>query len=375
MKQLIYALAIGSAAVSAPAQTNNTDLGPTTELIGLLKSHFVDSDQLDAKRLTDATVSGLLQSLGEGVQILTTAQASSNTVSRPASIPREALARTEVIQPDIAYIRLADVTEATPAALDGELKKFLAAKVTGFVLDLRFADGTNYAAAAIVASRFISGEPDLFFIKANGRCQEMFRASEPSRILTVEPSDAPLMVLVNGDTRGAAEAVAAALRAQERAVVIGSRTAGQAIAWQDVPLSDGRVLRVATTKIAIAGGKDIFPGGVTPDIAVKIDEQTEREAVINAATNITLTASLQLTETKKAIREADLLKFFRGEALEAPSLTLGTNAPNIETAATNGLTTAETVAATPAPRREVRDTVLQRAVDILKGIRVLLSSR
>lgn len=375
MKKLLVAVLLAWAVVTGRAETNTTDLGQTAELIGLLKSHFVDSDQLDGKRLTDATVSGLLQALGDGAQILTPAQAASNTVSRAAPAVREPLARTEIIQPDIAYIRLADVTAATPAALDEELKKFLAAKVTGFVLDLRFADGTNYAAAAMVASRFINGEPDLFFIKAHGQCQELFRASEPSRILPVEPSDAPVMVLVNTDTRGAAEAVAAALRAQERAIVIGSRTAGLALAWRDVLLSDGRVLRVATTKLAISGGKDVFPGGVIPDIAVKIDAQAETEAVLQAAPNITLTASLQLIETKKAIREADLLKFFRGEALEAPPLTLSTNAPIAETAATNGLTAATTVAPPPAPHREVRDTVLQRAVDILKGIRVLLSSR
>ena len=47
----------------------------------------------------------------------------------------------------------------------------------------------------------------------------------------------------------------------------------------------------------------------------------------------------------------------------------------LNTAQVRALTTAEIVTATPAPRREVRDTVLQRAVDILKGIRVLLSSR
>jgi hypothetical protein len=373
MKKSFAAALLGLAVTAVQAQTNGPDLVQTTEVIRLLKSHFVDSDRLDAKLLTDATVGGLLKALGGGVQILTAGQAASNNIARPVTTGGEPLARAEVIQPDIGYIRLADITAASPAALDSELQKFLAAKVTGYVLDLRFADGSNYTAAATVASRFISGERELFYVKANGLCREMFRASEPSRPLTVEPSDAPVMVLVNGDTRGAAEAVAAALRAQERAIVIGSHTAGEALAWQDLPLHDGRVLRVATTKIGIVGGKDIFPDGITPDIPVKIDAQTEYEAVINASTNVTLTASLQPLETKKAVREADLLKIFRGEALEPPPLTLGTDIPPAELSTTNGLTAA--MIAPPTPRREVRDTVLQRAVDILKGIRVLLSSR
>ncbi|MCK7473091.1 MAG: hypothetical protein MZV49_05470 [Rhodopseudomonas palustris] len=33
----------------------------TTEIIGLLKSHYVDAGQLDQKRLTDATIGGLAE--------------------------------------------------------------------------------------------------------------------------------------------------------------------------------------------------------------------------------------------------------------------------------------------------------------------------
>jgi hypothetical protein len=357
-------------ASAACAATNDVDLAPTAEVVGLLRAHYVDSDRLDAQRVTDATIAGLLQTLGGGAQILTAAQAAVR-VTAPGDCCQEMLARAEVIEPDIGYIRVADITDKTTDALDVELGKFLTAKVTGYVLDLRFAGGTNYAAAAAVASRFIRGEPELFVLKEAGQCVRQFRGTEASRVLPVEPSDAPVMVLVNHQTRGAAEVVAATLRAQDRAVVLGGRTTGHAVAWQDWPLRDGRVLRVATTKISLTGGPDIFPGGLTPDVPVKMDLDLEREVVLRAATNITLTASLRPTEFKRAIREADLVRAFRGEALEPPPLALGTNAPPAGVD-TNQFTVSLTAV---EPRREVRDVVLQRAVDILKGIRVLLTAR
>ena len=147
--------------------------------------------------------------------------------------------------------------------------------------------------------------------------------------------------------------VAGALRAQENGIVIGSKTAGSAVAWEDVKLADGRVLRLATAKISLPKGREIFPGGNTPDVPVKIDGKVELDVVTNASTNLTLTASLLPKQKKKGFTEADLVKVYRGEAVS-------TNSPSA-----NGAEDADT--------EEVKDVVLQRAVDILKGIRVLQS--
>lgn len=362
--------------VSLAVATHAAEL-PVGGVVDALKAHYVDSDRLSQQWLTDATMSGLLQALGAGAQLLTAAQAQSNAVAiAPSAGAGEPLARAEVIDPDIGYVRLADVVEGTVAALDAELQKFHTAKVTGYVLDLRFADGTNYAVTAAVASRFISGQPELFSLKERGRSLQVFHATEAALSLPAEPETAPLMVLVNARTRGAAEALAGALRTQDRAIVIGTRTAGEAVAWQDVPLDEGRVLRVATAKIALPNGTEVFPGGLTPDIAVKIDAKIEQDAVLHAETNVTLTVLLQPASTRKTLREADLVKVFRGEALEAPPLELNTNVvEDTEPAAGTNATVTAAANSGKASAREVRDVVLQRAVDILKGIRVLLSSR
>jgi hypothetical protein len=129
-----------------------------------------------------------------------------------------------------------------------------------------------------------------------------------------------------------------------------------------VKLSDGRTLRVATAKIMLppptgaAQPIDLFPNGITPDVAVKIDAQTERDVVLAMPTNETLTVSLQPRVKKKGFpSEAQLVKAFHGQAIDGdvPS----TNKEHEE----------------EGEIQNVRDVVLQRAVDILKGIRVLLS--
>jgi len=344
---------------------------PATELIEVLKQHYVDRDTLDAKKLNDASVAGLLQMLGAGAKLLTADDAASNStvVIPPTGLTHESLARVEAIQPDIGYIRLIDVTPEAAVALDTEFKKFSDAKVTGYILDLRFADGTNYAAAAIVASRFLAPGVEVFTLKQSAGEPQAFRTSEAPKTLVSELANAPLMLLVNAQTRGSAEVLVGALRAQDRGIVIGGPTAGLPVAWEDVKLSDGRVLRLATAKISFPKGGATFPGGLIPDIMVKIDPKTEHEVVFNLQTNITLTASLQPRVKKKGYSEAELVKVFRGERIETPALKLGGQSG----LATNALTLG--VVEEDGETQTVRDIVLQRAVDILKGIRVLLSWR
>jgi peptidase S41-like protein len=359
-------LVVAGGALFCRAATTDTSLRETTDVISVLKSNYVDRDQLNDKLLNEATVDGLIDALGHGAVILTPQPPSTNEAKIVAAEPHptSGLARAEVIDPNIGYIRLSDVTGETLSALDTQLKQFAEAKVTGYVLDLRFADGTNFAAAAEIAGRFLADGQELFTLKSSEKGAQVFHASSAVKSGSSEGADltsAPLMLLVDAQTRGSAEALAGALRAQDRGIVVGSGTAGSAAAWQDVKLADGRTLRLATAKIVLppsnAGGQsvDLFPNGITPDVAVKIETQMEYDVVFAPATNETLTVSLQPLVKKKDLTEAQLVKAFHGQPVDGD-----------EPSSDEGHEEEGEI-------QNVHDVVLQRAVDILKGIRVLLS--
>jgi C-terminal processing protease CtpA/Prc len=182
----------------------------------------------------------------------------------------------------------------------------------------------------------------VFTLKSDGSEKE-FRNTD------IDGFTAPIAVLVNRQTRGCAEAVAAALRAQGRAIVIGNRSAGSAAVHSDILLDEKHVLRVATGKIIFPGALEVFPKGLTPDIEVEISEQTERDFLISKPPKKTLTELFQPAPTRPRVNEAELVRAQRGEA-----------------------TTLMQPAATPSePPQEIPDTVLQRAVDLLKGLTAL----
>ena len=86
----------------------------------------------------------------------------------------------------------------------------------------------------------------------------------------------PVVVLVNKYTAGAAEALAAVVRAVGAGLVLGSETAGQATIAKKFPLKNGDELRIATAPVTLGDGTAISLTGVKPDIDVTVNAEEER---------------------------------------------------------------------------------------------------
>ena len=106
----------------------------------------------------------------------------------------QALARASVLENNVAYLRAARVEAGLPDEIAAAQLALAATNpIAGTVLDLRFADGDDQAAAKATSGLFAANK-------------------------------LPLAILVNGKTRGAAAALAADLRAARDGLVFGSAT-------------------------------------------------------------------------------------------------------------------------------------------------------
>ncbi len=92
----------------------------------------------------------------------------------------------------------------------------------------------------------------------------------PTQTFTADASkfvtDAPLVVLVNRGTAGAAELTAAALADNKRADLVGERTFGEGSVQKTIELPDGAALLLTVATYSSPGGKKILQEAVTPSV-------------------------------------------------------------------------------------------------------------
>ncbi len=141
--------------------------------------------------------------------------------------------------------------------------------VAGVILDLRGAGGTDMESVAAVGSLFArAGDTLLTLQDGRGQPVAIYKAE------ALQPLAKPVMVLVDRDTRGAAEALAALLQGTRGAMVIGEPTRGDGRVREVIPLADGRVLYLATRRVALSRAPDYHGTGVEPQVRVADVEPT-----------------------------------------------------------------------------------------------------
>ena len=86
--------------------------------------------------------------------------------------------------------------------------------------------------------------------------------------------DVPMAVLVNENSYSAAEFFAAALREYEKAVIVGEQTVGKGYFQNTFRLPDGSAVGLSTGKYFTPKGRNLAGVGVTPDVAVPVEEET-----------------------------------------------------------------------------------------------------
>ena len=155
--------------------------------------------------------------------------------------------------------------------------------VSGFVIDLRNNHGGFISNAqqlfAMMAEQgtFMSyrgrssGHPDAetarllpgkWRLRENGR--QISRPRQPC--LT---AGRPLVVLVNEDTRSAAEMLAGALRDNHLATIVGTRTYGKGVLQNSYSLPAGIEIKVVTARYFLPDGANIHSKGINPDLYVE----------------------------------------------------------------------------------------------------------
>jgi len=180
----------------------------------------------------------------------------------------------------------------TAARVDEIAAKLKAGKGRKVLLDLR--DSSGEAEQGIRLANFFIQEGTLATLEGQKFPRQSFTA-DAAKFLT----DAPLAVLVNRGTYGAAELTAAAVEDLKRGDVVGERTFGEGSVQKTIELPEGGALLLTVAKYVSPAGKKIQDVAVTPTVAAgsPADEELDEEAP-SAKGDEPLNKALELLKAK-----------------------------------------------------------------------------
>jgi carboxyl-terminal processing protease len=162
----------------------------------------------------------------------------------------------------VAYVALGNVSSDASRDLREALNALDAGELSGLVLDLRGNGGGPLEEALAIADLFLEPGQRIGAVSKRRSLWATYAASGPVYFPKLS-----LAILVDRRTASSAEIIAAALRDNDRARLVGERTFGKDLIQTTVPLGNGAALRLTTGRWQGPGGA-LIAGGIQPDSVV-----------------------------------------------------------------------------------------------------------
>jgi len=167
-----------------------------------------------------------------------------------------------MMQTDIAYIRIPFLAQGKANDAKKQLEDLLRKGATSVILDLRASAAGKDLEGYALANYFI--DSGLLGYLEGQKVAKKIHQADPKAAVT----KAPLVVLVDGGTGGAAEIAAAAIKDSKRGTLVGTPTFGTGSRQTLITLDGGNALLISDAKYYSPSGKDLQENGVTPDTMV-----------------------------------------------------------------------------------------------------------
>ena len=226
----------------------------------------------DAELVHNGMIAGMLRTIDSRALLLNT-----NDINRLNNLV--AIDSFEKLGNGIDYLKLHGLYRHGSDEICKELIGSTNQHTFGEILDLRDAGGNDLLAVNNVINRFVASNTPLYEVTDNsGSIIEYYHS--PSN--NVIQSHEPLMVLIDQNTHDASEILATLLKDRDGVMLIGATTKGHSGLMEIVPFSESVSLYIVTKYVLPTGIVGSFTNGVSPDIVVTEGENKESELALSS---------------------------------------------------------------------------------------------
>lgn len=190
--------------------------------------------------------------------------------------------RGKMLEPGYGYLRISAFQADTANDFEQQIDKLQMQAggkgLQGLVLDLRSNPGGLLTSAVQIADDLLEKGGIVSTRGRNPVADAAFNATPGDRM-----RGAPVVVLVDAGSASASEVLAAALRDNQRAQVVGSRTFGKGSVQTVLPLDNGDAVKLTTARYYTPSGKSIQARGIEPDVVLKPEVAVKSDGATKAA--------------------------------------------------------------------------------------------
>ena len=174
--------------------------------------------------------------------------------------------KAEVLDNNIGYMTVSSFDEGTADEFKNKLEELQSKNVKSLIIDLRNNGGGIVQEATQIADYLLDKDQKIIITK-DKQGKEEITLSKEDKI-----TDLPVVVLVNGYTASSSEILASALKDNNRAKVVGTKTYGKGVIQNVYRLTDGSALKLTTHEYYTAIGNKINKLGITPTEEVELPD-------------------------------------------------------------------------------------------------------
>jgi carboxyl-terminal processing protease len=187
------------------------------------------------------------------------------------------------LKDDIVYLKIYHFSEKSLFDFNKAASQILKTHSKKMILDLRDNPGGYFEIANEISSWFVKEGKIVAIEEEKDGNKKEYLSSGPSLF-----SDYKIVILINGGSASGAEILAAALKENLGAILVGEKTFGKGSVQTLKSLSDGSALKITTARWLTPSGKVISEVGLNPDFEVKMppEEIEERDLQLEKAIEI-----------------------------------------------------------------------------------------
>lgn len=176
---------------------------------------------------------------------------------------------SEVLENKTGYINISTFDEGCSKEFKENYEKLKKENVTSLIIDLRN-NGGGIVDEALEILDFILEKDSVMMITADKEGKEVIEKAKKKASINV-----PIVVLANQNTASASEIFASALKENNKAQIVGTKTYGKGVIQELLTLSDGSGIKITTEEYYTPNKNKINKVGITPDIEIKLPENVE----------------------------------------------------------------------------------------------------